>query len=335
MKLPSLSKDKKRPEPQPDEAPAASEKSKWKPKVVFYQGLLAPRKVEKGAKTAPMPGEISSSRPETGTQAAPPAEPNSSMDTSPETASQAGTQPGDFGRSSSQGIPTQAAKEDNPGRRLLALEASAKKAPPAKIPLIYRLLPKREQTHRAYWDIAATLSLIVNAILVGLVIIMAGQIKNLKTTMNNLLGGLYGNFVKMDDASINTTIMVDAQIPLDFNLPVSQNTTVVLTQDVDMSGAHVVINTGGLAIDALANVTLPAGTALPIALNLNIPVQSTIPISLQVPVSIPLSRTELHDPFTGLQTTLRPLYCLLNKNAQYPDGIYICAEHDTPTPGTP
>jgi hypothetical protein len=177
--------------------------------------------------------------------------------------------------------------------------------------------------------------LIVNAILVGVLFIMYGQINNLKTTVNSLLGGLYGNFVKMDQASINTTILVNAQIPLDFNLPVSQNTQVVLTSDVSIPKAHVVINTGVLNINAQASVTLPAGTNLPIALNLNIPVQSTIPVSLQVPVSIPLNQSELHEPFTGLQTSLRPLYCMFNKNAQYPTGIYICAEHDTPTPSTP
>ena len=74
---------------------------------------------------------------------------------------------------------------------------------------------------------------------------------------------------------------------------------------------------------------------IPVRLNLEIPVQSTIPINLQVPVNIPLNQTELHEPFTGLQTSLRPLYCMFNKNAQYPEGIYICAEHDAPTPGTP
>ena len=98
---------------------------------------------------------------------------------------------------------------------------------------------------------------------------------------------------------------------------------------------HVVINTGGVAINSVANVTLPAGTSLPISLNLTIPFQSTIPISLQVPVNIPLNQTGLHQPFTGLQTTILPLYCMLNKNAQYPEGTFICAEHDAPTTGTP
>jgi hypothetical protein len=85
----------------------------------------------------------------------------------------------------------------------------------------------------------------------------------------------------------------------------------------------------------VANVTLPAGTSLPISLNLTIPFQSTIPISLQVPVNIPLNQTGLHQPITGLQTTILPLYCMLNKNAQYPEGTFICAQQNAGATGTP
>ena len=154
-----------------------------------------------------------------------------------------------------------------------------------------------KQRIAAYWDVASTFSLIVNIILVGVLLVMAFQIKNLKTTLNgltglgnNALGGLYANFVKMDQASINTTISVDSQIPINLSVPVTQNTTVVLTSNVNIPNVHVVINTGGLAINSIASVTLPAGTSLPIALNLTIPIQSTIPISLQVPVSIRSTR---------------------------------------------
>ncbi len=233
------------------------------------------------------------------------------------------------------GVPPRSEKDMNPGRRLHAMEEAAKSAPPNRIPWKYRMRPTRETTRRAYWDVTATLSLLVNAILVTLLIVLAGQVQNLKSTVNDLLGGLYGNFVKMDQASIDTTITVNTDIPLSFDLPVSQNTEVVLTGDVKIPNAHVVISTGGLNINAPANVTLPAGTILPITLNTVIPVQSTIPISLQVPVNIPLNQTGLHEPFTGLQTTLRPLYCTLDKNAQYPEGTFICAEHDSPTPVAP
>jgi hypothetical protein len=339
MNLPDPPEKDQGPKSKSGEIPQAGEQPKRRPKLVVSRGMITHHKGETGNMPDSIANENISSNPTAGnrTKATPASRPDAT-DISPATSPQTESQSADTFHSSDPGKLLRAGRE-NPGRRLHAFEAAAKKAPPARLPWHFRLRPNRERTHRAYWDVTATLSLFVNVVLAVLLIIMAGQIRNLKTTVNktvnDLLGGLYGNFVKMDQASINTTIMVNAQIPLDFNLPVSQNTQVVLTSDVSIPRAHVVINTGGLNINAQANVTLPAGTSLPIALNLNIPVQSTIPISLQVPVNIPMNQTELHEPFTGLQTSLRPLYCLFNKNAQYPEGIYICAEHASPTPGTP
>ena len=226
----------------------------------------------------------------------------------------------------------------NPGQKLRAFEDAAKNAKKIKLPLKYRLRPDRTKARYAYWDVAAAISLIVNALLLALLLITAGQVKQLKQTISTgLLGGLYRNFVDMDRASISTTINVNAQVPLNFTLPVQENTTVVLTQSVTIPNAYVVINTQTLNISAPARVTLPSGTNLPIALNLGIPVQVSIPISLQVPVNIPLANTGLHGPFTGLQSAIRPYYCMLEPNAQYPQGIYLChqASSSAATSGVP
>ena len=344
MNLPDPPEEDQKPESKADEPPKTVDGPEQKLRFGFYREKTIHPPFATGRKPASLAGgqsaPIGAEKRQTGGIPLPrlnilPARP-------PEPALHPEDQPDGPFRSPGEKVPASPGDKNNPGRRLHAFEAAARKTQPAKIPWKYRLLPTREATHRAYWDVAATFSLIVNIILVCILIIMALQIRNLKTTMNelntlgnNMLGGLYGNFVKMDQASINTTITMDAQVPLNFNLPVSQNTTVVLTSNVAIPNAHVVINTGGLAINSQASVTLPAGTTLPIALNLTIPFQSTIPISLKVPVSIPLSQTGLHDPLTGLQATVRPLYCMLNKNAQYPEGTYICAEHDAPTAGTP
>jgi len=226
----------------------------------------------------------------------------------------------------------------NPGQKLRAFEEAAKDAKKIKLPLKYRLRPDRTKARYAYWDVAAAISLIVNALLLALLLITAGQVKQLKQTISTgLLGGLYRNFVDMDRSSITTTINVNAQVPLNFTLPVQQNTTVVLTQSVTIPNAYVVINTQTLNISAPARVTLPSGTNLPIALNLGIPVQVSIPISLRVPVNIPLANTGLHGPFTGLETTIRPYYCMLEPNAQYPQGTFLChqASSSAATTGVP
>jgi len=334
MKLPNPPQEEQKPEPEADNLPGDVEQPKRQPRFGFYRETLKNQPGGTGKKPASMIGGQSVPR-RSNRKAA--------MEIAPaEPAAQPDTLPAEPVVSPGPGVPASSGDENNPGRRLRAFEEAAKENPPARIPWKYRVRPTRETTHRAYWDVATTFSLIVNLILVGLVLVMALQIRNLKMTVNslndlgnNVLGGLYGNFVKMDQASINTTIAVDAQIPLNFNLPVAQNTTVVLTSNVAIPNAHVVINTGGLAINSVASVTLPAGTSLPIQLNMTIPVQSTIPISLQVPVNIPLNQTELHQPFTGLQTTILPLYCMLNQNAQYPEGTYICAQRNAATTGTP
>lgn len=227
------------------------------------------------------------------------------------------------------------AKEQGPDMRLRAFMSPPMTLPPEKEPKKFSLKPTRERTHRAYWDVAGTFSLVVNAILIAVLVIMAGQIKNMKSMISNLLGGLYGNFVEMDKASISTTIPVEAQIPLSFSLPISQTTDVTLTSSVIMPHTGVVINSGGLSINAPATITLPEGTSLPIALKMDIPVQLTIPVSLQIPVNIPMNQTSLHTPFTGLQQVIRPLYCTINKNAQYPDGIYICGPQTSISVGNP
>jgi hypothetical protein len=233
--------------------------------------------------------------------------------------------------------PARTAKGINPGLRLRALVTAGKNALPFNSQSKSRQFSRGERTRRAYWDVAAGSSLIINVILVVILMTMVVQIKNLRTTLNGLLSGLYDNFVEMDQASITTTITVDTQVPIDLMLPIQQNTDVILTHSVAIPNAYVVINSGSFSINAPASVTLPAGTNLPIALNMAVPVQISVPVTLHIPVNIPLAQTGLHQPFTSLQDTVRSYYCTFDKNAQYPQGIYICEDHDVPasTPGVP
>lgn len=143
----------------------------------------------------------------------------------------------------------------------------------------------------------------------------------------DLLKGLYDNFELMDNASIETTILVEDEIPVQFTLKLDEETTVVLSEAVTIPGARVALTTGGLNIfNAPATVTLPAGTELPISLALEVPVDEMIPVTLNVPVNIPLNETDLHEPFVGLQKVVEPLYCLINPEAMNAKGEFICSE---------
>jgi hypothetical protein len=182
----------------------------------------------------------------------------------------------------------------------------------------------------AFWTIASVISLTFNVLLFIILLAVLQNIRILKLgsamdISNGLLGGLYTNFEKMDNAHITKTIPVNTTIPVKFDLPLNQQTDVVLSQDVTIRRALVTVNTGGLNItNALATIVLPAGTTLPVYLNLTVPVDTTVPVVLDVAVDIPLAETQLHDPFSGLQEVVKPFYCMVNPAALKLNGQPVC-----------
>lgn len=195
----------------------------------------------------------------------------------------------------------------------------------------------------AFWTIASVISMLINIGVVIVLILVVQLLGGTKAALafaqdqaNGLLGGLYNNFVKMDDANIRTTIHVEKDIPVQFTLNVSGSTNVTLSEDVLIRGALVTVNTGGLNINnARANIVLPKDTILPIFIdNLVVPVDKTVPAILDVPIDIPLNQTELHEPFVGLQKVVEPYYCLLQPNVIV-NGIDICANAAPILPNSP
>ncbi|MDQ2691622.1 MAG: hypothetical protein M3Y68_06295 [Chloroflexota bacterium] len=188
----------------------------------------------------------------------------------------------------------------------------------------------------AFWTIASVLSMIVNLILIIILLLAYQQLERIRELQaygldrsSGLLGGLYENFVKMDQATIATTIPVQDDIPLDIEVPVQTTTQIWLAEPAVIPNAHVLINTGGLSINASARVTLPAETPLVVRLDFPLNVQNEIPISLQVPVNIPLNQTELHEPFVGLQKVVEPWYCLVQPDATV-NGLQVCSQTRRP-----
>lgn len=169
----------------------------------------------------------------------------------------------------------------------------------------------------AFWTISSLVSMTVNVILVVILVLTARQLFTAKDLINNqLIGGLYYNFVLMDRSRITTTIevndtiKVEDSIPVVFDLPLKQNTRVVLSEDASIQAATIYLNGVAVPLD----LVLHAGTALDINLDLTVPVSQTVPVILDVPVhltvpvDIPLNETELHQPFTGLQEVISPYY---------------------------
>jgi len=179
-----------------------------------------------------------------------------------------------------------------------------------------------------FWTITGILSLTINVVLIAAVFILINMLGPFQGTVGNIgtsvIGGLYTNFEKMDRATIQTIIPVDAQVPINISVPVHTTTQIVLAETVEIPNAQVVINTGGLNINSNANVTLPVGTPLLVDLNFDLPIQATVPIHVDVPINIPMANTELHDPFVGLQDVVQPLYCLVDSKATNLNGQAIC-----------
>ena len=175
------------------------------------------------------------------------------------------------------------------------------------------------------WTVASVLSLIVNVILIIVLVVLARELFVLKSIVgNDLLGGLYANFIYMDKAHIKTEITVKDTIPINFTLPISQDTVVTLTQNTPINGANVKITSGGLTINSAANIVLPRGTNLPVHLELNVPVTTSVPVTLKVPVDIPLEQTELHQPFVGLQQVVAPFYNMLMPKYKKASDVPAC-----------
>jgi hypothetical protein len=157
----------------------------------------------------------------------------------------------------------------------------------------------------------------INLILIILLGVLAQQLFTIKNFINqDLIGGLYYNFVLMDRAHITTTvqvndtILVSDTIPVVFDLELAQDTEVVLTRDTPIVNATIFLNNQPVPLD----LTLRAGTPLNINLDLTVPVSQTVPveldvpISLNVPVDIALADTNLHEPFVGLQNVVAPYF---------------------------
>jgi hypothetical protein len=179
------------------------------------------------------------------------------------------------------------------------------------------------------WRFMVIFSFIVNIILLLVLLVLGLLIFDIKNNIATpLINGLHSSFVGLDQATIDWTIPVGFDLPLDLPVPINANTitsqvtqingapvspisgeTVVrLTRDVpiQITGANIVAP--GLTLSgATVNISLPAGTELPVALDLAIRVSSNIPVSTNVRAVIPLNQTQLHDVAENLRLLFEPL----------------------------
>ena len=227
-------------------------------------------------------------------------------------------------------------KAESPLARLPRLKSRPNFNPPASPSPESESVFSRFRFFPALWTVASVISLTVNIILIALLLVLYNLLGvspiDVKQKATGVIGGLYNNFVLMQEAHITQTIPIDEEIPVKFDLNVSGSTNVVLSQDVKIEGARVTVETGGLNIvNALATIILPQNTRLPVNIeNLVVPVDKTVPIKFGVDIDIPLKDSQLNAPFQGLQNVVKPYLCIIQPQAIKPNPdtsvapVFVC-----------
>ncbi|MEO8396322.1 MAG: hypothetical protein ABI700_25240 [Chloroflexota bacterium] len=152
-------------------------------------------------------------------------------------------------------------------------------------------------------------SFIVNIVLIVVVLGLVLFIFDIKDNIvTPLVTGLHSSFVGLDEATIDWTIPVRDTIPVKFDLPLNQATTVILTHSVPLNVSATITLPGvGQLNNAQVYLNLPAGLELPVQLNLTVPVDTQLPISMDVRAVIPLNQTQIHDPVNNLRLVFEPI----------------------------
>lgn len=156
-------------------------------------------------------------------------------------------------------------------------------------------------------------SFLINAVLIVVVAVLAwtlyssrSQIVALTGTARSFAGTnvaeLQDVVAKLQESTIKYTVQLrGARLPIQLQVPVQQETNVVLREPVPLNvPASILFPAGGGNLNATVAIELPAGLQLPIKLDFTLPLEQSIPVDLDVPVNIPLRETELGPQFQRL-----------------------------------
>jgi hypothetical protein len=196
-------------------------------------------------------------------------------------------------------------------------------SPPAPAAAVPPEQPRKSQP-RKFWDAAKTITLIasmfIDLILIVAVVILANQVGSIKMTLNAVLGQLDSAFKDLGQVVITDTIKINQQVPVQFDLPLSQDTVVTTLAPVPINTqANFSLGPYG-SINGTVSLQLPAGTSLPVHLEMSVPVSNAIPVVFDQPVSIPLAEKGLGHVVDKLRAALLPIIGVVQ---QLPDRFVI------------
>jgi len=168
---------------------------------------------------------------------------------------------------------------------------------------------------RLLWRFMVIFSFVVNLVLVAVLLgagLLIFEIKN--AIADPLIGGLHSTAIGLRNATIDWTIPVRDNIPVNLDIELQTDTVVVLNAPVPLT-VQAIIDLPGLNaqnVPATVSLQLPAGLQLPVKLDVPVPVRERLDVSLDVRAVIPLSETQLADPINTLGLLFEPLAIALH-----------------------
>ena len=175
--------------------------------------------------------------------------------------------------------------------------------------------PRKFHFWSAFKNFAIIFSFVVNIILVLVLLLSPGPLLMAKSQLAEpLLSDLDKAFAALGDTEIKTTVQIDDELPVQFNLPLNQETEVVLVDEVPLNvPATFKLPGWGGSINGSVSLKLPISLTLPIALELDVPVDTTVPVQMEVPVVIGLNESGMGPAIEQLRGVFSPINVSLQK----------------------
>ncbi|MCD4738812.1 MAG: hypothetical protein K8R89_06090 [Anaerolineae bacterium] len=175
----------------------------------------------------------------------------------------------------------------------------------------------------AFKNFAIIFSFVVNFILVLVLLLSPGPLLMAKAQLAEpLLNDLDAAFEALGETEIQTTVDIDAEIPVQFTLLLNQVTDVVLVEEVPLNAPATFQLPGwGGSIHGMVSLNLPVSMTLPVALSLEVPVDETVPVQMEVDVIIGLNEAGMGPAIEQLRGVFSPINVSLQSLPDTPAGF--------------
>ncbi len=165
----------------------------------------------------------------------------------------------------------------------------------------------------AFKNFAIVFSFIVNFVLVIVLLLSPKPLFSTKSEIAEpLLLDLDSAFAALGETTIRTTVQINHMLPISFDLPLQQQTAVILNESVPLQvPATFYLPGGGGAINGVVSLALPSGQALPVTLDFTIPVAAMVPVEFALPVEIELYKAGMGPAIDQLRSVFQPMTSFL------------------------